>query len=111
VRERALGQGKTKAHSHYISKPEEFRQFVRNERGRELCFEATRKYDLIRWGEFVESMNKYAKYTADIQWSGNSGLASYAAIVGGNVEKKHVLQPIPLKELSTNRKLKQNPLW
>ena len=111
VRERALGEGKTYDHSHYVSNPEEFRQFVRNERGRELCFEATRKYDLIRWGEFVQSMNDYVRYTADAQWSGNGGLASYAATVGSNVESKHILQPIPLKELGTNRKLKQNPLW
>lgn len=111
VRERALGIGKTYSHSHYVSNPEEFRQFVRNERGRELCFEATRKYDLIRWGEFVQNMNEYVRYTADTQWSGNGGLASYAATVGSNVQSKHILQPIPLKELGTNRKLKQNPLW
>ena len=36
--------------------PISFRNLVRNERGRELCFEALRKYDLIRWGTFVESM-------------------------------------------------------
>ena len=111
VRERSLGVGKTFDQSYYISNPEKFREFVRNERGRELCFEATRKYDLIRWGIFVESMNEYVTYTTDTQWSGNGGLASYAATVGSNVERKHVLQPIPLKELGTNRKLKQNPLW
>lgn len=107
VRNRALGEGKTKAYTDVA----EFRQCVRNERGRELCFEATRKYDLIRWGEFVSSMNEYVKYSVDPQWSGNSSLASYAAQIGSAVGERHVLQPIPLKELGTNTLMKQNPLW
>ena len=111
VRERALGVGKTHDFSHYIANPEEFRQCVRNERGRELCFEGTRKYDLIRWGIFVECMNDYAVYAADKEWYGNSGLADRAAKVGSRVNEKHILQPIPLSELATNTKLKQNPLW
>lgn len=107
VRERALGEGKTKMYSDV----NEFRQFVRNERGRELCFEATRKYDLIRWGVFVESMRDYVKLTADPEWSGNGGLASYAAEIGNAVSEMHILLPIPLKELGTNTEMKQNPMW
>ena len=34
-----------------------FRDLVRNERGRELAFEGLRKWDLIRWGTFVEKMH------------------------------------------------------
>lgn len=88
-----------------------FREFVRNERGRELCFEATRKYDLIRWGIFVEEMNRYVDWTSDPEWMGQSGLAGYAAELGNAVEAKHILLPIPLKELGTNKELKQNPMW
>lgn len=107
VRERALGEGRTKEYTD----AEEFRQFIRNERGRELCFEATRKYDLIRWGIFVESMKEYLTLTTDPEWSGNGGLASYAAEVGNSVSERHILLPIPLKELGTNTKMKQNPMW
>ena len=107
VRERALGPGKTLEYSDV----EEFRQFVRNERARELCFEATRKYDLIRWGIFVESMNEYMTLTAHPDWSGQSGLASYAAEIGNAVSERHILLPIPLKELGTNTDMKQNPMW
>lgn len=107
VRERALGEGKTLNYTDV----DEFRQFVRNERGRELCFEATRKYDLIRWGVFVDSMKEYLTLTSDPEWSGNGGLASYAAEVGSSVSERHILLPVPLKELGTNTKMKQNPMW
>ena len=42
-----------------------FRELIRNERGRELCFESLRKYDLIRWGIYVEEMNNYTKSYID----------------------------------------------
>ena len=87
-----------------------FRQFVRNERGRELCFEATRKYDLIRWGIFVTEMNDYYKWTGDGRWS-KSAKASYARAIGRAVQPKHVVLPIPSVELGVNSKLTQNPLW
>ena len=87
-----------------------FRQLVRNERGRELCFEATRKYDLIRWGIFVDTMNSYYKYTTDPRWS-SSSKASYAAEIGNAVQPKHIVLPIPNVELGVNGKLSQNTLW
>ena len=39
---------------------EAFRQAVKDERAMELCFEHTRRYDLIRWGEYVKNMNELA---------------------------------------------------
>lgn len=87
-----------------------FRQLVRNERGREFCFEATRKYDLIRWGIFVETMNSYYKYATDSRWA-SSTKATYATQIGNAVQDKHVLLPIPNVELGVNSLLKQNDLW
>ena len=87
-----------------------FRELVRNERGRELCFEATRKYDLIRWGIFVESMNGYVQDATDERWAG-SAKASYAAAIGSAVQPKHVVLPVPSVELGVNNLLVQNPLW
>ena len=89
---------------------ESFRQLVRNERGRELCFEALRKYDLIRWGVFVKEMNNYAFWTADERWQSNAK-AGYAKAIGTSVMPKHIYLPIPSIELGVNDLLKQNPNW
>jgi len=94
----------------YSGDPDAFRTLVRNERGRELCFEATRKYDLIRWGIFVEEMNGYVKAATDERWSG-SAKATYAAAIGNAVQAKHVVLPVPSVELGVNTLLVQNPLW
>ena len=87
-----------------------FREFVRNERGRELCFEGIRKYDLIRWGIFVEAMKGYVKDASDQRWAG-SAKSSYAAEIGRSVQPKHVVLPVPSVELGVNTLLVQNPLW
>ncbi|MGM9747500.1 MAG: RagB/SusD family nutrient uptake outer membrane protein [Candidatus Cryptobacteroides sp.] len=87
-----------------------FRQLVRNERGRELVFEATRKYDLIRWGIFVEAMKGYVRDASDDRWSG-SAKSGYAANIGSAVQPKHVVLPVPSVELGVNTLLTQNPLW
>lgn len=89
---------------------ESFRNLVRNERGRELCFESLRKYDLIRWGEFKEAMNGYATYEADIRW-GKWAYVSIAANIGKGVQDKHIVLPVPATELGVNDLLVQNPLW
>lgn len=90
--------------------PETFRQLVRNERGRELVFEATRKYDLIRWGIFVEAMKGYVSDATDDRWVG-SAKSGYASNIGAAVQPKHVVLPVPSVELGVNTLLKQNPLW
>ena len=87
-----------------------FRDFVRNERGRELCFESLRKYDLIRWGIFVEQMHKYADWTSDARWS-DVTTANLAASTGTTVQDKHIVMPIPSIELGVNTLLRQHPLW
>ena len=88
-----------------------FRELIRNERGRELCFESLRKYDLIRWGIFVEQMHKYAEWTEDVRWSANGDLSKYAKEMGTNVMPQHILLPVPSIELGVNKLLVQNPLW
>ena len=86
VRERDTDHKVSTEQAKYASK-DAFLQLIKNERARELCFEATRKYDLIRWGEFETAMADY------------------------EVQPKHVLLPIPSIELGVNRELKQNPGW
>ena len=89
---------------------ESFRQLVRNERGRELCFEAVRKYDLIRWGIFTDAMKDYNRYSGDTRWS-EVGTTQYALKMSSSVKPQHVLLPIPTIELGVNTLLKQNELW
>ena len=88
-----------------------FCELVRNERGRELCFESLRKYDLIRWGIFVQEMNNYSVWVQDERWSKESNLSAIASQIGGNVRNQHILFPIPSVELGVNDLLDQNPLW
>lgn len=88
-----------------------FRQLIRNERGRELCFEALRKYDLIRWGILTDAMKDYLTDTQDPAWPSGNDQAGYAANIGAAVQEKHILLPIPSIELGVNTLLVQNKYW
>jgi hypothetical protein len=90
---------------------EDFQLAIRDERMRELCFEAVRKADLIRWGNFYQDMQTFSA------WAGANG-ASVAAtgnpngLQGAqNVGIRHVLLPKPTYELNLNRALIQNAGW
>lgn len=100
----------TRPYAEYASQ-DALRQLIRNERGRELVFEGLRKYDLIRWGIFVEAMHGYAQQTSDSRWESSNTLAQYALTTANSVQEKHIYLPIPTKELGVNTLLKQNPLW
>ncbi len=84
-----------------------FQQAIEDERSRELCFEALRKPDLIRWGKWVETMNSIG---AEIR--ANAGATfSYGGLAGSNVLSKHQLFPIPAAEITVNKQATQNPGW
>jgi hypothetical protein len=84
-----------------------FRDEIRNERARELCFEGLRKNDLIRWGIFVETMQD----ASDEIKAKATATYNYAAVNAANVNERHLLYPIPLTEMSLNKKMVQNPFW
>ncbi len=89
-----------------------FRQLIRNERGRELCFESLRKYDLIRWGIFYDAIRSYGDQLGDGRWDGITSEETIAAgWIPASVQYKHQWLPIPSVELGVNPKLKQNPNW
>lgn len=91
---------------------ESFRELIRNERGRELAFEGLRKYDLIRWGIFVQKMHQCGNnIPRDYPSYYNQTYTNFAAISYGNVAERHIYLPIPTKELAVNHVLTQNPLW
>lgn len=89
----------------------EFQQVIRDERARELCFESLRKYDLVRWGIYVESVHdKLGDAIKDSRWATGTqyqGAATYTS----NTSEKHQFLPIPTKELDVNTKLAQNKYW
>jgi hypothetical protein len=87
-----------------------FLSFLQNERSRELCFEALRKMDLIRWNIFVPTMKALSQ---DITANAPAAF-KYAAMTGTNASSfstKYLLFPIPTYELSLNPLLTQNPEW
>ncbi len=71
-----------------------FREAIYDERKWELAAEATRRYDLIRWGIYLDVVR-------------NAEFETYSPNV--NIKDHHVLLPIPLNELQLNPNLTQNP--
>ena len=88
-----------------------FRDLVRNERGRELAFEGLRKWDLIRWGTFVEKMHNAGTNQPTENKYRIVSYTLYASANYANVTARHIYLPIPTKELAVNHALRQNPLW
>lgn len=66
---------------------EGFRKAIYDERKWELAAEAHRRYDLIRWGIYLETVRnaEFKTYTPNV-----------------NIKNHHVLLPIPLNELQLN---------
>lgn len=81
-----------------------FLKAIQDERSRELCFEALRKKDLIRWGIYVETLKQCAK---EIEAEAPASL-TYGALAGNNVSSRDLLLPIPDYERGVNKALTQN---
>ena len=71
-----------------------FREAIYDERKWELAAEATRRYDLIRWGIYLDVVR-------------NAEFRTYSP--NENIQDYHVLLPIPLNQLQLNPNLTQNP--
>ncbi|WP_020531149.1 RagB/SusD family nutrient uptake outer membrane protein [Flexithrix dorotheae] len=75
---------------------ESFRQALRKERATELGFEGHRKYDLLRWGIFVETIR--------------NSTSPFLEIPSDNIQNFHVLMPIPNREVEISQgTITQNP--
>jgi starch-binding outer membrane protein, SusD/RagB family len=71
----------------------QFRERVRQERRVELCFEAIRRYDLVRWGTLLPTMREHFR-------------RFYPTLVA-NVQDHEVLFPIPQREIDLNPAIEQ----
>lgn len=91
---------------------ETFRQAVKDERAMELCFEYTRRYDLIRWGEYVKNMNELssrAQQGANANWATGPNYSVYTYF---QITDAYNYFPIPDSEMSVNNAITQNnPGW
>ena len=88
---------------------EDMRQAIKDERAMELCFESIRHWDLIRWGDFVQTMHEAASYVSQDGWTPSMRYAEERYL---NVTAAYNYFPIPDTELSINKAIKnQNPGW
>ncbi len=77
---------------------DDLRSLIVEERAKELACESDRRWDLIRWGIYVDAMNA-------IEGSDETGLAK-------SRQDKHLLYPIPMPEILSNENITENnPGW
>lgn len=102
---------------------ESFRELVRDERARELCYEGNRKMDLRRWGKdyFEKRIKMLADQNIITEGKYNGDKIGYDLTSGGGtnikaqpaieLQTKHIYFPIPEVELNTNTICGQNEGW
>ncbi len=90
IRQRAYGNA-----TGNVTSPDISVQFILDERAKELHWEATRRTDLIRCGQFTEGTYLWA-------WKGNT-------INGQAVANTRKLYPLPASDIVANPNLVQNP--
>ena len=81
---------------------------IKTEKRLELCCEATRYQDLVRWGDAKTAMSEQGKqvpaFTEDgVQWNWENTKYGF--------QDRNKLLPIPLKELELNPNMQQNVGW
>ena len=77
-----------------------FRQAIRQERSWELCFEGVRRPDLIRWGNYIETVRQTGVDLTNLNPAGFDTARHY--FPAATIQDHHVLHPIPLIEISQN---------
>lgn len=100
-----------------IKTSEGMRQFIFEERTRELCFETPRHMELRRMGKdfFFDRINLLQ--SSDIYENGKKHIIGYplddvASVPARNIDRtKHIYLPIPQCELNTNTICGQNEGW
>ncbi len=98
VRERSLETASMEDWDNAGTSRDAVRSIIIEERAKELACEADRRWDLIRWGIYVDAMNA-------INGPDESGIAK-------SRQTKHLLYPIPVDEVLANKYITtNNPGW
>lgn len=87
----------------------QLRDKIKNERAMELCFEGSRRLDLIRWGDYITNMIGLANSIPnDSKWPAGSKIFSkYYSIT-----PSYLFLPIPATEMAVNTAItRNNPGW
>ena len=71
---------------------------------------------MIRWGIFLQEMQKAAEEPFQAQNIGNGRTHDVTqrtrmAAIAGKMSEKYLLYPIPQREMNLNNKMKQNKFW
>jgi len=82
-----------------------FLAVIQDERMRELNMENFRKFDLLRWGIFLQVNQDMGNMMV------TQGFASAFVQYYTNVSERDLLWPIPSVDCVANRAIVQNPLW
>ena len=85
-----------------------FLETIQDERSRELCFEALRKGDLVRWGILVKNMRIVLDHIIDAKLSSSLDYIQWSY---RNVSDRDVVWPIPAYDMGLNSALTQNLGW
>ena len=88
-----------------VSSKESFLKVIQDERMREFSFEYLRKFDLLRWGMFLDVNRDMGNTIAQ------DAPAGWFHINYSNVRERDLLWPIPSNELTVNQAMEQNPGW
>ena len=98
VRQRSNATLATTTGNGALDTPAKRRSAIIEERAKELACEADRRWDLIRWGIYLDAMNA-------IGGSDDSGVLKTR-------QERNLLFPIPVPELNTNTAINENnPGW
>lgn len=109
VRQRAGAKTYTSTNNNLFADATAFKKGIQDERARELCFEGTRKMDLVRWGIYVTEMQNAAT-----QAENDSRASTRRAMMtelASHTITRDLLFPIPQSEIQLNNLMTQNPMW
>ncbi|SMC43700.1 RagB/SusD family nutrient uptake outer membrane protein [Pedobacter africanus] len=91
-----------------VGTKEDLREAIRKERSLELGYEGLRKFDLIRWGIYQETMESIANV---IRLSAPASYKFAAVFAQNAAAERNLLLPIPSSEMMLNKLIVQNKGW